>query len=224
VAWMRSPRTADSDPASSERGSAPAGSDTRIVVPRKVVPARRADSSAYARCRGSGLDDGDDRARSGSQAGGGTAGEHPPPSAIRTTRSQRSASAITWVVTITVVPSADSSPDERTEIAPLVGSSRKINCGARDVEIDVVDSGAGEVRKHAPPLGADTPADALATCLYTCGEARLAELAGLLGTGEGRSVSLRQQLASAAARSRSPSTSHTSTGTLQSPRSPCSGQ
>jgi len=46
VAWMRSTRTADSDSASSKRGSAPAGSDTRIVVPRNVVPGHRAASSA----------------------------------------------------------------------------------------------------------------------------------------------------------------------------------
>jgi hypothetical protein len=33
-------------------------------------------------------------------------------------------------------------------------------------------------------LGADTPADALAICLDTCGEARLADIARLLGVGE----------------------------------------
>jgi N12 class adenine-specific DNA methylase len=37
---------------------------------------------------------------------------------------------------------------------------------------------------RAPRLGADTPADALAICLDTCGEARLAEIARLLGVTE----------------------------------------
>jgi N12 class adenine-specific DNA methylase len=41
------------------------------------------------------------------------------------------------------------------------------------------------IAPRAPRLGADTPADALAICLDTCGEARLAEIARLLGTTEG---------------------------------------
>jgi N12 class adenine-specific DNA methylase len=40
------------------------------------------------------------------------------------------------------------------------------------------------VAPRTPRLGADTPADALAICLDTCGEARLAEIARLLGTSE----------------------------------------
>jgi N12 class adenine-specific DNA methylase len=40
------------------------------------------------------------------------------------------------------------------------------------------------IAPRAPRLGADTPADALAICLDTRGEARLAEIARLLGTSE----------------------------------------
>jgi N12 class adenine-specific DNA methylase len=40
------------------------------------------------------------------------------------------------------------------------------------------------IAPRTPPLGADSPADALAICLDTCGEVRLNEIARLLGTGE----------------------------------------
>ena len=40
------------------------------------------------------------------------------------------------------------------------------------------------VAPRTPRLGADTPADALAICLDTCGEVRLGEIARLLGTTE----------------------------------------
>src|ERR1019366_3620040 len=40
------------------------------------------------------------------------------------------------------------------------------------------------IAPRAPRLGAGTPADALAICLDTCGEARLGEIARLLGVGE----------------------------------------
>ena len=40
------------------------------------------------------------------------------------------------------------------------------------------------IAPRAPRLGADTPADALAISLDTCGEARLAEIARLLGSSE----------------------------------------
>jgi len=40
------------------------------------------------------------------------------------------------------------------------------------------------IAPRAARLGADTPADALAICLDTCGEARLAEIARLLGVSE----------------------------------------
>ena len=40
------------------------------------------------------------------------------------------------------------------------------------------------IAPRAPRLGADTPADALAICLDTCGEVRLDEIARLLGTTE----------------------------------------
>jgi N12 class adenine-specific DNA methylase len=47
------------------------------------------------------------------------------------------------------------------------------------------------VAPRAPRLGADTPADALAICLDTCGEPRLPEISRLLGVGE---VEARDQL------------------------------
>jgi N12 class adenine-specific DNA methylase len=40
------------------------------------------------------------------------------------------------------------------------------------------------IAPRAPRLGADTPADALAISLDTCGQARLSEIARLLGTSE----------------------------------------
>ncbi|HEV2374082.1 MAG TPA: helicase-related protein, partial [Streptosporangiaceae bacterium] len=42
------------------------------------------------------------------------------------------------------------------------------------------------VAPRAPRLGADSPADALAVCLDTCGEVRLTEIARLLGTDQER--------------------------------------
>ena len=67
--------------------------------------------------------------------------------------------------------------------APLVYALEEFDpAGQRAAKADIFSRRV--IAPRAPRLGADTPADALAISLDTCGEARLAEIARLLGTSE----------------------------------------
>ena len=67
--------------------------------------------------------------------------------------------------------------------APLVYALEEFDpAGQRAAKADIFSRRV--IAPRAPRLGADTPADALAISLDTCGQARLAEIARLLGTSE----------------------------------------
>ena len=67
--------------------------------------------------------------------------------------------------------------------SPLVYALEEFDpAGQRAAKADIFSRRV--IAPRAPRLGADTPADALAISLDTCGQARLAEIARLLGTSE----------------------------------------